>query len=82
MGLKAMNAPVFTVAKQKDVPLGTSFLRVFSFSEENIDYLVPGRFFFSTFFLPSQVTSKYNQPSMDLDNIVAGLTVAIGAALS
>ncbi|MFR0600384.1 hypothetical protein [Lactobacillus equicursoris] len=33
------------------------------------------------FFLPSQVTSKYNQPSMDLDNKVAGLTVAIGAAL-
>ncbi|MHC6247222.1 hypothetical protein ACYSJL_04865 [Lactobacillus delbrueckii] len=33
------------------------------------------------FFLPSQVANKYNQPSMDLDNKVAGLTVAIGAAL-
>ncbi|CCK85084.1 Protein of unknown function [Lactobacillus equicursoris DSM 19284 = JCM 14600 = CIP 110162] len=32
-------------------------------------------------FLPSQVTNKYNQLSMDLDNKVAGLTVAIGAAL-
>lgn len=32
-------------------------------------------------FLPSQVTNKYNQPSMDLNNKVAGLTVAIGAAL-
>ena len=33
-------------------------------------------------FLPSQVTNEYNQPSMNLGDIVAGLTAAIGAALA
>jgi len=32
-------------------------------------------------FLPEQVITKPNQPSMSLDNIVKGLTLAVAAAI-